>query len=758
MANITHKITLSTTRDNYDVGTIKVRRADDETQIFDVEIIEDGKIKPFAGLTPFFCLMAREITGQGVSEEPVKTFDASKGTLKHILSANAFQMVGRNEAYFSFRKELSTGEWVEQYSTRSFYYTVEKSIYTEPFKDSNYWFTFKELYRLFNQYMEDGKASWEDFFKNGEEAWQDFVDSNREILESIDPGGVILGEIVGLQKDSIYDENHPTADDRVKVSEGLLKGKIRQTSGIGDFMYRLRNTTDVLKVVCQGDSLTYGYDISSADRRPPATTTTDDGTAHTRERATISYPEYLQELFDLVFPNRVLVTNKGFSGDTTTTGAKHWNVSNADLIICMYGTNDSKDPNFDRFLDDYRKIVLREQQNNTAVLMLTPPKRRVANGSDLAPYRNTVIQLSKELNVPYVDMMDECANLNQSYYSDATHFNGDGYKFLGAKVFAILTGESVANPRKVSNTFLGLRDQIDGVKFGASGTASWMTGASSPTPSEVTENVGVGASLTANQDDTKGFLYSFYTSEDNVVIYPSAYISPVATGIDLELILDFETGGIGMSNSIADQLAQTQYEPPQKISYGVGDQTYSTDLTAYGPNYLSAHHVNYWTDKKLIIPKKGWHTVFVRNRSAESAVNFFGLYAMPLDTFNATKMANTPARIDQVVSASTASFAVKITDLNAVLRTAIKAKSYTLSPILKITVKTTGRATAVYYVQLSTFASGTNRILTDPNIYKLNSSVTEYRTLTSADFNSSGELVVTLGGTSLEANVSIEVG
>ncbi|MFS0950883.1 glycerophosphodiester phosphodiesterase family protein [Enterococcus thailandicus] len=208
MANITHKITLSTTRDNYDVGAIKVRRTDDETQIFDVEIIEDGKIKPFDGLTPFFCLMAREITGQGVSEEPVKTFDASKGTLKHTLSANAFQMVGRNEAYFSFRKELSTGEWVEQYSTRSFYYTVEKSIYTEPFKDSNYWFTFKELYRLFNQYMEDGKASWEDFFKNGEDAWQDFVDFNREIIESIDPSGETLVKLYDLISQSEKNANY----------------------------------------------------------------------------------------------------------------------------------------------------------------------------------------------------------------------------------------------------------------------------------------------------------------------------------------------------------------------------------------------------------------------------------------------------------------------------------------------------------------------------------------------------------------------
>jgi hypothetical protein len=103
------------------VGDIKVRQADDETQVFEVNIIENGVIKSFNGLTPFFCLMAREITGQGVSEEPVAIFDANKGTLQYTLSANALQMVGRNEAYFSFRKELSNGSWIEQFSTKSEY-------------------------------------------------------------------------------------------------------------------------------------------------------------------------------------------------------------------------------------------------------------------------------------------------------------------------------------------------------------------------------------------------------------------------------------------------------------------------------------------------------------------------------------------------------------------------------------------------------------------------------------------------------------
>lgn len=201
LATITHKMTLSTTDFNL-VNDIKVRQADDETQVFEVSVIEGGTIKTFGGLTPFFCLMAREITGQGVSEEPVTSFDATKGILKYVVSANAMQMVGRNEAYFSFRKQTSEGRWIEQFSTKTFTYTVEKSIYTQPFKDSNYWFTFKELYRQFLTYQESGKVSWEDFIKN-----------NKDIIESIDPGGKVLSEITDARG------GNPSLADRLKKEE-----------------------------------------------------------------------------------------------------------------------------------------------------------------------------------------------------------------------------------------------------------------------------------------------------------------------------------------------------------------------------------------------------------------------------------------------------------------------------------------------------------------------------------------------------------
>lgn len=181
-------ITLSTTDSNNNIGTVKMRHADKNSQKIVVQVIENGLSKSFEGLKPYFCLLAQEVTGQGVSEEPVAIFDEKKGTLTYTASDNALQFVGRNEAYFSFRKQVGE-RWVEQFSTRNFHYIVEKSIYSQPFKDSNYWWTFKELDRIFKQYIEDGRTSWEEF-----------IESNREILESIDPGGKLLDKILVMEK------------------------------------------------------------------------------------------------------------------------------------------------------------------------------------------------------------------------------------------------------------------------------------------------------------------------------------------------------------------------------------------------------------------------------------------------------------------------------------------------------------------------------------------------------------------------------
>lgn len=53
------------------------------------------------------------------------------------------------------------------------------------------------------------------------------------------------------------------------------KGK--QSNALASF-YKKLNAKEAVKIVCQGDSLTYGTDTVSADRRTGAVLVTDDGT------------------------------------------------------------------------------------------------------------------------------------------------------------------------------------------------------------------------------------------------------------------------------------------------------------------------------------------------------------------------------------------------------------------------------------------------------------------------------------------------
>ena len=67
-----HFITLSTTEPNNNIGIVKLRHADVNSQAIVAQIVENGQPKSFEGLQPFFCLMAQETTGQGLSEESVE--------------------------------------------------------------------------------------------------------------------------------------------------------------------------------------------------------------------------------------------------------------------------------------------------------------------------------------------------------------------------------------------------------------------------------------------------------------------------------------------------------------------------------------------------------------------------------------------------------------------------------------------------------------------------------------------------------------
>lgn len=216
---IRHSITLSTSEPNNEVGNLKIRQGDEQTQTLVANITENGVPKPFVGLQPFFCAKLGQTAGLGIIEQKVTgTMNPANGTLEYVMQPEDWQQLGRQTAYFSFRKMVNDHEWTEQFSTRDFNYNVTKSVFSEGVKEtkkdgSTYIWTIEDLIRLFNEYMASGKSDWEEF-----------VEQNREILESVDPGGELLSEIIVARG-----EAYQTLGERLDEEKAEVSGEIFQT-------------------------------------------------------------------------------------------------------------------------------------------------------------------------------------------------------------------------------------------------------------------------------------------------------------------------------------------------------------------------------------------------------------------------------------------------------------------------------------------------------------------------------------------------
>lgn len=176
---------------------IKIRQADEQTQTLVVQITENGVPKSYEGLQVFFCAKLGQSTGLGIIEQKLNAGEMTNpknGKLEYTMRAEDWQILGRQTGYFSFRKIQDNHEYTEQFTTRDFYFNIIKNVFsdgvTEVKKDgSTYVWTIEDLIRLLNEYIASGKTDWEEF-----------VEQNKEILESVDPGGTILSELIRSRK------------------------------------------------------------------------------------------------------------------------------------------------------------------------------------------------------------------------------------------------------------------------------------------------------------------------------------------------------------------------------------------------------------------------------------------------------------------------------------------------------------------------------------------------------------------------------
>lgn len=393
--------------------------------------------------------------------------------------------------------------------------------------------------------------------------------------------------------------------------------RAKQNSLYATFMRNLRKGV-AQKVCCQGDSLTYGHDVVSSDKRPSVGDIAPDGSTSTTTIASITYPEALENCLKRIYPN-ISVINRGRSGSYTKHGYELWSApSNSNLTIMMYGTNDSRASwvdykgNIEEYLKWYEKLIAREILRDSAVIILTPP-RETENDLDVDTFSQSLFLLGEKYGVPVIKTDEMLSNYGSDIFSDEVHFNGKGYNIFGSRIASLLIGEGCKTPQYVSDgskinplpTIYNYSKNGD-ITLGKS-TATW------PTAQGVTFGINNGA-----------ISFSFYSEVDDLLVYPSVYARGT---VNFKIELDFG-------------IVQGSYTNSQIIDKG------DKGVTEIAPSVLNESVINtypyynrYKTPSKFIhIVNKGWHTITITNNgNSDNNVIFYGLEFI---NFNTNKALN----------------------------------------------------------------------------------------------------------------------
>lgn len=173
-------VNLTTTEPENYVGIIKVRQGNKNTEVLQAAITENGLPLDLTDCTATFQSV---IGGLYPVERPAKVTNAKNGIVEYIFDDYTMQSLGRQTANFTIKKgdELIG-------STQNFTYFVINAVSKTPGEWGSYWQSAEDLLNDMRDYLNAGKGDFQSWF-----------DSIKEILESVDPGGKLLEEVVSLR-------------------------------------------------------------------------------------------------------------------------------------------------------------------------------------------------------------------------------------------------------------------------------------------------------------------------------------------------------------------------------------------------------------------------------------------------------------------------------------------------------------------------------------------------------------------------------
>ncbi|MDT2676582.1 phage baseplate upper protein [Enterococcus dongliensis] len=235
-------VSLSTTEPYNYVGMIQVRQGNRNTEVMETTISENGKPYDLTNCKVYFESI---VGGKYPVQLGTKIIDAKNGKIQYTFDQYSMQSLHRQTADFMIMKE---DELIG--TTQDFSYFVIKAVSKTEGEMGSYWQSVEDLIADmvsfinenqgdFTAWMNARKSEFEKWRANQQstfEAWREgqesdyllWFESIKDILKSVDPGGVMLAELMDARVD-IQGVRHESISERLLADMDYLYQRLRAT-------------------------------------------------------------------------------------------------------------------------------------------------------------------------------------------------------------------------------------------------------------------------------------------------------------------------------------------------------------------------------------------------------------------------------------------------------------------------------------------------------------------------------------------------
>lgn len=235
-------VTLSTTEPYNYVGMINVRQGNRNTEVMEAAIVENGRPYDLTGCKVYF----ESIVGEKFPVQlGAKIVDAKNGKIQYTFDQYSMQSLHRQTADFMIMKGTDVIG-----TTQDFSYFVVKAVSKTEGEMGSYWQSVEDLIADMAAFINENQGDftdwmnarkkefekWREYQQTTFEAWRNgqetdyltWFESIKDILRSVDPGGVMLSELMDARVD-INGIRHDSITKRLKADAEYLYTKLRET-------------------------------------------------------------------------------------------------------------------------------------------------------------------------------------------------------------------------------------------------------------------------------------------------------------------------------------------------------------------------------------------------------------------------------------------------------------------------------------------------------------------------------------------------